>query len=87
MMSTLELTAEMIAEAMARAEKVACSPGNRRCFALPGPVVEARKICTPKGRCLIGGTLSHDDPEGGRTRWDARPERESCPQDARGVGI
>jgi hypothetical protein len=51
-----ELTEEMIAEAMAGAEKVACSPGNSRCFALPGPVVEARKTCTPKGRCLIGGT-------------------------------
>ena len=60
------LTEERIAEAMARAEKVACSPGNSRCFALPDPVVEARKTCTPKGRCLIGWIVA----EGGRTSYD-----------------
>ena len=84
---TPELTEDMIAEAMARAEKVACSPGNSRYFALPGPVVEARKTCTPKGRCLIGATLRVIVAKGGRTSWDARPARESCPQDACGVGI
>ena len=41
----LGLTEELIAEAMARAEKVACSPGDDRCSAFP---------CTPKGRCRVG---------------------------------
>jgi hypothetical protein len=64
--TALTLTDEMITEAMARAEKVACSPGNARCFALPDPVAEAQKTCTPKGRCLIGWIVA----DGGRTTWD-----------------
>lgn len=51
-----ELTEERIADAMARAEKVACSPGDDRCYPLPYSANEARKTCTPKGRCTIGGT-------------------------------
>ena len=51
---------------MARAEKVACGSGTARCFALPDPVDEARKTCTPKGRCLIGWIIA----EGGRTSYD-----------------
>jgi hypothetical protein len=31
------LTQEVIAEAMARAEKVACRPGDQRCYAFPNP--------------------------------------------------
>jgi hypothetical protein len=61
-----KLTEEMIAEGMARAKKVACSPGTARCFALPDPVVEARKTCTPQGRCLVGWIVSN----GGRDSWD-----------------
>jgi hypothetical protein len=57
-MTTLELTEEMIAEAMARAEKVACAPGDQRCYPLPYSAVEARKTCTPKGRCKVGGHLA-----------------------------
>ena len=53
-MTTPELTEERIAEAMARAEKVACRPGDDRCYALPYSVAEARTTCTPKGRCKVG---------------------------------
>jgi hypothetical protein len=63
---TPELIEDVIAEAMARAEKVACSPGHGRCFALPDPVVEARKSCSPKGWCLIGWIVA----EGGRESYD-----------------
>ena len=56
----------MIAEAMARAEKVACRPGEGRCYALPDSVEIARATCTPKGRCKIGWIVSH----GGRESWD-----------------
>ena len=34
-MTTPELTEERIDEAMARAEKVACSPGDVRCYPFP----------------------------------------------------
>jgi hypothetical protein len=43
------LTEERIAEAMARAEKVACRPGDNRCNRLPYGVEDARKSYTPKG--------------------------------------
>jgi hypothetical protein len=66
-----QLTEEVIAEATARTDKVACSPGNSRCFVLPNPVAEVRKTCTPKGRCLIGGTRRVIIAEGGRTSYDA----------------
>ena len=55
---------------MARAEKVACGSGTACCFALPDPVDEARKTCTPKGRCLIGGTRRVISAEDGRTSFD-----------------
>jgi hypothetical protein len=41
------LTDEMIAESMARGEKVACSPGNARCFALPDPLIAIRDRTRP----------------------------------------
>jgi hypothetical protein len=46
----------MIAEAMARAEHVACRPGDERCYPLPYGGAEARATCTPKGRCTIADT-------------------------------
>jgi hypothetical protein len=49
-----ELTEDVIAEAMARAEKVACRPGDDRCYPLPYGLNEARASCTPKGRCRVG---------------------------------
>jgi hypothetical protein len=63
---THELTEERIAEAMARAEKVACQPGDGRCYAFPDRLVDALASCTPKGRCKVGWILSH----GGRESWD-----------------
>src|SRR5215204_3623962 len=63
---TPELTEERIAEAMARAEKVACRPGDDRCYPLPHSAVEARKTCTPKGRCKIGWIVANS----GRDSWD-----------------
>ena len=63
---TPELTEKRIAEAMARAERVACRPGEGRCDALPDPVEIARATCTPKGRCKIGWIVANS----GRDSWD-----------------
>ena len=69
------LTEVRIAEAMTRAENVACGSGHTRCLALPDPVDEARKTCTPKGRCLIGGTRGVIVSNGGRDSWDVWLDR------------
>jgi hypothetical protein len=61
-----ELTQELIADAMSRAEKAACAPADPRCYAFPDPLEEARQTCTPKGRCCIGWIVSN----GGRDSWD-----------------
>jgi hypothetical protein len=63
---THELTEERIAEAMPRAEKVACRPSEDRCYALPDLVEAARASCTPKGQCKIGWIISN----GGRESFD-----------------
>ena len=65
-MTVPERTADLIAEGVARAERVACSPANDGCSALPDPVPEARKSCTPKGRCTIDWILA----DAGRETWD-----------------
>ena len=65
-MSDPELTQDMIEDGMARAEKVACPPGDDRCYAFPDPLVAARQSCTPKGRCQIGWIVAN----GGRDSWD-----------------
>jgi hypothetical protein len=49
-----ELTEERIAEAMARAEKVACRLGDDRCWLFPYDVAGALTTRTPKGRCNVG---------------------------------
>ena len=41
-------------EAMARAEKAACTPGGRRCYAFPDSAAKARKSCTAAGWCKVG---------------------------------
>jgi hypothetical protein len=61
-----DLTQEMLDAGMARAEKAACGSFNQRCYAFPDPIEEARKSCTPKGRCKIGWIIA----EGGRTSYD-----------------
>jgi hypothetical protein len=63
---TPELTEERIAEAMTRAEKVACRPGDARCYAFPNRLEEALAICTPKGRCRVGWIVANS----GRDSWD-----------------
>jgi hypothetical protein len=65
-MTAFELCQEMIREALARAEKAACAPGDSRCYASPDPLEDARQSCTPKGRCCIGWIVSN----GGRDSWD-----------------
>jgi hypothetical protein len=60
------LTDELIAEGIARAEKVACRPTDDRCYPLPYGLNEARASCTPKGRCKIGWIVA----KSGRESWD-----------------
>ena len=60
-----ELTEEMIAAAMAKANGRVCV-GSDRCFALPDSLDEARKTCNPKGRCKVGWIVSR----GGRESFD-----------------
>jgi hypothetical protein len=61
-----QLTQEMIEEGMARAETVACRPGDDRCHPLPYDVESAHQTCTPKGRCKIGWIVANS----GRNSWD-----------------
>ena len=65
-MTSPVLTQEKRDDAMARAEQVACAPGDSRCYAFPDPLDDARATCTPKGRCKIGWIVK----DGGRTSWD-----------------
>ena len=65
-MTDLKLTQEMIEDGMARAEKVACAPGDDRCYPFPDRLAEARKTCTPQGRSCIGQIVA----DGGRDDWD-----------------
>src|SRR5688572_26352028 len=65
-MADPELTDELIAEAMARAETVECRPGDDRCYPFPDPVADARASCTPKGWCRIGWIEGNT----GRDSWD-----------------
>ncbi|MBA2445031.1 MAG: hypothetical protein H0V49_06845 [Nocardioidaceae bacterium] len=51
---------------MARAEKVACAPGDDRCYPFPDSLEQVRSTCTPKGRCLIGWIVTNS----GRDSWD-----------------
>jgi hypothetical protein len=60
-----ELTEEMIAAAMAKADARVCV-GSDRCFVLPDPLPTARQSCTPQGRCRVGWIVGH----GGRESWD-----------------
>jgi hypothetical protein len=60
-----ELTDELIAAAMAKAEARACT-GSDHCYALPSDVESARSRCTPKGRCRVGLIVGG----GGRESFD-----------------
>ena len=56
----------MIAEAMARAEQVACRPGDQRCWLMPSDVASALTTRTPQGRVKIGWIVAG----AGRKAWD-----------------
>jgi hypothetical protein len=61
-----KVTQEMIEEGMARAQKVACAPGNDRCYPFPDRIADVRASCTPKGCCRLGWILAN----AGRDSWD-----------------
>ena len=60
------LTEQMIADAMARAEKLACAPGDTRCLPLPDDIQGAESTRTPKGRCKVGWIVA----DAARKAWD-----------------
>ena len=64
-MAEVELTEEMIAAAMAKADARVCV-GTARCYPFPDRLADARQSCTPKGRYKIGWIVS----KGGRKCWD-----------------
>ena len=59
------LTQELIEDGMARAEEVACRPGDDRCSVFPDPLANVRASCTPKGRCRLGWIVANC----GRDSW------------------
>jgi hypothetical protein len=61
-----ELTEELIAAAMAKADARVCVPGDNRCYPFPANVDAARETCTPKGRCKVGWVVR----KSGRESWD-----------------
>ena len=61
----MDLTEEMIAAAMAKAEARVCV-GSDRCYALPSDVETARARCTADGWCRVGLIVSR----GGREAHD-----------------
>ncbi len=61
----MELTEELIAAALAKAEVRVC-PGNVRCYAFPDRLGDVRESCTPKGRCRAGWIVTRS----GRESWD-----------------
>jgi len=65
-MTAPELTEAMITAAMAKADARVCVPGDNRCYPFPYSAVEARKTCTPKGRCKVGWVVRAS----GRESWD-----------------
>jgi hypothetical protein len=58
----MDLTEELIAAAMAKADARVCV-GSDRCYAFPDRLEDARKTCTPKGRCKVGWIVSRGDRE------------------------
>jgi hypothetical protein len=64
-MAEVELTEEMIAAAMAKADARVCV-GSDRCYAFPERLADALASCTPKGRCKVGWIVSR----GGRESFD-----------------
>jgi hypothetical protein len=65
-MTAPELTEELIAAAMAKADARVCVPGDNRCYAFPYDLAGAQATCTPKGRCKVGWVVRRS----GRESWD-----------------
>jgi hypothetical protein len=65
-----KLTEEMFEDGMTRAEMVACSPGNDRCYPFTDPIEDVRASCTPKGRRRIGVTRRVIVANSGRDSWE-----------------
>ena len=61
-----ELTEELIAAAMAKADARVCLLGDTRCYAFPYDLAGAQATCTPKGRCMVGWIVRAS----GREAWD-----------------
>ena len=64
-MTAPELTEELIAAAMAKADARVCA-GADRCYAFPDRLEDARQSCTPKGRCKVGWIIRAS----GRESWN-----------------
>jgi hypothetical protein len=58
-----ELTEERIAEAMARAEKVACRPGEGRCYALPEKAIPTVAASVARGSGSPPWTAHTETPQ------------------------
>jgi hypothetical protein len=69
-MPEAELTEQLIATAMAKADARICVPGDNRYYAFPGDVDAARATYTAKGWCKVGGTRRVTVSRGGRESWD-----------------
>src|SRR5215213_209498 len=60
-----KLAEAMITTAMAKADARVCV-GSDRCYPFPDRLEDARRSCTPKGRCTVGWIVS----KGGRVSFD-----------------
>jgi hypothetical protein len=67
-MSAAELTEELIAAAMAKADARVCV-GNDRCYAFPDRLEDARESCTEKGRCKVGWIIRASVARAGTCGW------------------
>ena len=61
-----KVTQELIEDGMARAEKVACRPGDHWCYPFANRLEDAQSGCMPKDRRRIGGTRRVILGNGGR---------------------
>jgi len=65
--SAIRSTERWHSQTVARAEKVACSPSDDRCYSLPYPLEEVRASCSPKGRFVSGVPAGSSSPTRGAT--------------------
>jgi hypothetical protein len=65
-----DLTEDLIAAAMAKADARVCVPGDTRCYPFPYDLAGAQATCTAKGRCKVGWVVRVS----GRESWDVSVE-------------